>query len=57
MPNGEEMPLAGSEEHQGILFSNKMERSTDTHNTNESPKHHIEQKKPGGKYYVRHDSV
>lgn len=56
MPNVGEMPPVGPKEHQEIPFSNKMERATDAHNVNEPPKHHVEQKKPGRKYYVPHDS-
>ena len=56
-PNGEEDPLVGSREHLGILFSSKMEQSTDTHNTDESPRQHVEQKKPGRKRGVLHDSA
>lgn len=56
-PNGEEDPLVGSREHPGILFSSKMEQSTDTHNTDESPRQHVRQKKPGRKRCVLRDSA
>ena len=56
MPHGEEVPLVCSGEQQGILFSNKIEQRADTH-MNESPKHHVVQKKPGRKHCAPHDSV